>query len=311
MAPGSRKVFVVCAAMLAADASRVVADTTRVPNCSPSGAAAAAGILPKISYRCPQNVNDYEAAILSVPQRISALDAVLAALAKMNSPLWWTTSVNELNSCYPHGKAGTLTVKEKKELAESAWSVPLQGDDTVRLVYLRDPCYQKNFEGSVLFLLVREGKTITVSKLLDGYFSRLTNSVDFFRATLQGHVIIAVLARGEAGPYTNRRIHLFEIDPSSHQPRPYKIFSDGGEAVNELYSEDLLGADDTGEDPSPLQLISGQKFAHTFVTYEEGGEEELDASGRHLRRSDWTFDGQKYRKDEVASEESTRSEGAN
>src|SRR4030095_6306851 len=141
--------------------------------------------LPEVTYQCPADIqNESDDRILKLPERIEALRAVVNTLESFNDAHWWATPGSDLNACYIRGREGELTEDETSQFNGVELQTSLQGDHRIRLVVIPDPCYQTSFNGANAFLLYRSGTKVYVTQVLDGYYSRLDNSVflHLFRA---------------------------------------------------------------------------------------------------------------------------------
>src|SRR4029077_959035 len=146
------------------------------------------------------NIDEWDQQVLKVPERIAELDRIAAELESFTNAAWWRASVEDLNACELHGKAGALDAEEKASLTRGDYPINLLGDQSIRLIMVKDPCYQTGYNGSVAFLLYREGGRAFVTRLLDGYYSRVDNSVGFDFANFSGQKIIEVSTSNSMPP---------------------------------------------------------------------------------------------------------------
>ena len=139
---------------------------------------------PKIEYECPEGVNDFDDKILKLPQRLASIRSAMKELETFTNPKWWEATVDELNACSVHKSVGVLTQDEKDAWLRGDQFFDLIGNQQMRVVMLSDPCYQTGFSGSNAFLLYHKDGKVFVSQLLDGYYSRVDNSVGLTFARL-------------------------------------------------------------------------------------------------------------------------------
>ncbi len=114
-------------------------------------------LLPKLEYECPADLIESDEKILKLPQRIAGIDKVTQQLRILANPAWWRANVDDLNACEIHGSAGALTDEEKTHFRDGDYQFLLFGNQQIRVVLVRDPCYQTGYNGSNLFLLYRSG----------------------------------------------------------------------------------------------------------------------------------------------------------
>lgn len=250
--------------------------------------------LPKLSYRCRPGTNDYDEAILKRPERIRALNTFSAQLKNLTQPAWWDADVDDLNACSFKKRAGTLT-KAENDQYRTNYVINLLGNSNVRLVIASDPCYQTEYGGSVLFLVTRNSPTNIVTKALDGYFSRVDNSVTFDWADVPGEQIIEI-GTGNSMPPSLEKL-FFSLDLKTHRIQPKNLFKDGGEFSNKIYSDMLLSdPEDAGlpADAAELVVIRDHKLTPTFSTYTEDSDGKIEANGKRFNRSIFRWNGRYF-----------------
>jgi hypothetical protein len=134
--------------------------------------------LPELTYQCPADIpSDSDDRILKLPDRQQALRRMVITLESLTDARWWTTPVSDLNACYIRGQAGELSEDETSQFNGVEHQTALLGNQRIRLLVIPDPCYQTSYNGSNAFLLYRSGSKVYVTQVLDGYFSRLDNSI--------------------------------------------------------------------------------------------------------------------------------------
>ena len=131
--------------------------------------------------------------------------------------------------------------------------------------------------------------------MLNGYFSRVANSVGIDSANLNGRRIIEVSTANSFPP--SLVDYYLEIDPATKKAAPKKLFKVDNKLTNEIYS-DMLMADtsDVGlpKSAAELRIILGRRLAPTFSVYEEDERGNIKAAGRKLRRVIYRWNGRFY-----------------
>ena len=261
--------------------------------CKPT-ALRAVQTIPKLRYRCPPGVNEYDEAILKSPERIRALNTFSAQLKALTQPAWWNADVEDLNACSFRKRAGTLT-KAENEQYRTNYVIDLLGNSNARVVIASEPCYQTGYGGSVLFLVARNSPTNIVTKALDGYFSRVDNSVTFDWADAPGEQIIEI-GTGNSMPPSLEKFY-FSVDAKTHRIEPKNLFKDGGQFANKIYSDMLLSDPaDAGlpEDSAEIVVIRDHKLASTFSAYTEDSDGKVEANGKRFNRSIFRWNGRYF-----------------
>jgi hypothetical protein len=260
---------------------------------------AALKTLPKLEYDCPEGANDYDEKILKMPERLKAIRAIERELAGFTDAAWWQAEVDDLNACEIHGKAGPLTDEEKEKLRQGDYQLQLSGNRELRLVVMTDSCYQTGFNGSTSFLLLRKAGKVFVSQLLNGYYSRVDNSLGFHSAHLNGQLIIELSTANSMPP--SLVYYYFAVDPRTHKAAPKNIFKEGKKLTNQIYSDMLMDEPkDLGlpSNASELNIIRKGRMAPSFSAYEMSAEDSgpgvIDANGRKLRRIVYRWNGKFY-----------------
>ncbi|HEX3280363.1 MAG TPA: hypothetical protein VHR36_03955 [Pyrinomonadaceae bacterium] len=259
-------------------------------------ALAASRALPQLTYECPADVNDYDERILKLPARITALRKLTLELESFTNPAWWQTSISALNFCEIHGSTGQLTPEEKEKVSMGGdFAHRLYGDDHFRLVVVFDPCYQAGYSGSNLFLLYRPQQKVFVTQLIDGYFSRIENSVDMNVGLLGAQPIIEISTGNSMPPtFTN---YYFTIDQKTNKAVPKNLFKVGRKFTNEIRSAMLF--DEPARlglpiDADVLELIKNKRLVKSFSTFAEDERGKIESNGRKLRRTVYRWNGRFY-----------------
>src|SRR4051812_20849786 len=210
-----------------------------VPTCS-QATFAALKEFPKLEYQCPEGVNDFDEKILKLPDRLTGISEVEKRLATFTKPGWWQAGTDELVACGIHKSAGQFTDDEKERWRQGDFNLNLIGNHEMRVVLLDDPCYQTGFGGSNAFFLYRKEDKVFVSQVLNGYYSRVDNSVGLDFATLNGRQIVEISTANSMPP--SMVYYYFAIDPVTNKAVPKRMFRAGGKLTNQVYS-DMLMAD--------------------------------------------------------------------
>ncbi|MGZ5436074.1 MAG: hypothetical protein ACXWID_06645 [Pyrinomonadaceae bacterium] len=273
--------------------SSVFAQDKAVPVCSEK-AFAAVRPQPKLAYECSESLIESDSRILRLPRRRAALARVVQTLRSFTNPVWWETSLAELNACELHGGAGELNEEEKARWRTGDLFMWVFGDKQTRLVLIDDPCYQTGFNGTNAFVLHRRDGRVFVTQVLDGYYSRADNSVGINFANLKGQRIIEVTTGNSMPP--SLVSYFFAIDRSG-RATPKKLFRTDGRLTNEIYSAMLLAEPRDLNLPASaneLNIIRNRRLAPGFSAYEEHERGPIDAHGRKLRRVVYRWNGRFY-----------------
>ncbi|HYW70261.1 MAG TPA: hypothetical protein VE961_04460 [Pyrinomonadaceae bacterium] len=251
---------------------------------------------PKIEYDCPEGVNDFDEKILKLPDRLASIRRAMKQLETFTNPKWWEASVDELNACSVHKSVGVLTEDEKQSWLRGDQFFDLIGNQQMRLVSITDPCYQTGFAGSNAFLLYHKDGKVFVSQLLNGYYSRVDNSVGLTFAKLNGEQIIEISTANSMPP--SLYYYYFAIDPKTNHAVPKKMFKEGKKLSNEIYSDMLM--DDPQnlhlpKDASELNIIRRGRLAPSFSAYEVNDQGRIKGDqGRNFDRIIYRWNGRFY-----------------
>jgi hypothetical protein len=262
----------------------------RVPVCR-AATFAAFKSLPELSYDCPEGLIDSDDKILALPERRSELNRIARELESFTNADWWNADVDDLEACELHGKAGSLSAEEKEKYTSGDYRFSLFGNHSLRLALLEDSCYQTGYNGSVAFLLYRNGGRVFVTKVLDGYYSRVDNSVGIDFANLNGQQIVEISTANSMLPSV--RNYYFVIDPKTHRALPKKIFRDGKTLTNEIGSAMIVGEPgDLGlpRGSQDMEVISHNRLRPIINIYSE----DFSAGDNKLKRKDYRWNGKYY-----------------
>lgn len=246
--------------------------------------------IPELSYECNEQLNDYDEKILKLPERVGAIKTLMSQLASFNDASWWSADPVDLSVCDFTKEPGNLTRDQRRSFVNGEYEFWLFGNDRVRLMLIPDPCYQTEYGGSNAFVLYREGGRVTVSQVLDGYFSRADNSVTMAFAKLGSEEIIEV-ATGSGGLTPSLTNYYFVIDPQTKQAVPKNLFRGDHGPTNEISSAMLFGATPA---TTPLKIIRGRSLAPSFIIYIDSENGRIDDNGRKLARKILRWNGKTY-----------------
>lgn len=284
----------ICILLLVVSANSFAQKTRPIAACKQQ-AFAAFKPLPKMEYDCPEGLNESDDKILKLPERTRAIRGVVKELEAFTNPAWWHADVDDLNACKVHGSPGALTEEEKQKWKGLEYSFDLVGDRQFRLALLADPCYQAAYSGSNVFLLYRKNSQVFVTQVLDGYYSRVDNSVGVGMAMMNGRQLIEISTANSFPPeYT---YYYFVIDPKTNKAEPARIFKEAKGFTNQIYSDMLMSEPaDLGlpKSAGELQIMNGKRLAPSFSAYEEDERGKIDANGRKLRRIVYRWNGRFY-----------------
>ena len=247
--------------------------------------------MPELSYQCNEQLNDYDEKILKLPERVAAIKTLMSQLASFNDAAWWSADPVDLSVCDFTKAPANLTRDQRRSFVNGEYAFWLFGNDRVRLMLIPDPCYQTQYGGSNAFVLYREGGRVTVSQVLDGYFSRADNSVTMNFAKLSSEEIIEV-ATGSGGLTPSLTNYYFVIDPQTKHAVPKNLFRGDHGPTNEISSAMLFGATPA---TTPLKIIRGRSLAPNFIIYVDSETGKIDDNGRKLARQILRWNGKLYK----------------
>lgn len=180
--------------------------------------------LPDFNYECPPNItSESDDRILKSPERMKSIINVLKELKSLNSLEWWNSHVDDLNVCYFRDKPGGLNVEETEQFTDQEYQVNLLGNDQIRLVLIPDPCYQSYYNGTNVFLLYRNGGKVHVTEVIDGYFSRVANSISMSVLRLNGRPLIKIRTMNILGMQPTTSNYYYVIDEATKKAIPTKL----------------------------------------------------------------------------------------
>jgi len=228
-------------------------------------------------------------------ERTRAIRRVVKELERFTNAAWWQADVDDLNACEVHGSASEFSAEEKEGWKRGDYRFDLFGDHQIRLALISDPCYQTGYNGSNAFLLCKKNGKVFVTQVLNGYYSRVDNSVNIDLTKLNGRQLVEVSTSNSMLPeYT---YYYFAIDPKTNKAVPEKLFQDGNKLTNGIYSAMLMSEPaDLGlpKNAGELKIISGNRLAPTFSVYKEDDRGKIDDNGRKLRRIVYRWNGRFY-----------------
>ena len=248
--------------------------------------------IPKLSYPCEDQLNDYDEKILKLPARLTAIKTLMSQLSSFSDPAWWSSDIVDLGICDYTKQPGPLTPDQRHSFLGDDYVFWLFGNDQIRLVLIPDPCYQTEYGGSNAFVLYRDSNHVTVTQVLDGYFSRADNSVSVRLAKLNTQQIVEI-STGSGGLTPSQTNYYFVIDPNTHHAVPKNLFIEDKKPTNEISSAMLLS--DSRPASEPLKVIQGQTLARSFIIYVDDANGKIDDNGRTLSRKILRWNGTVYR----------------
>ena len=246
--------------------------------------------LPELEYECPEPIDDE--ALMKLPARLAGIRMVEKVLGTFDSTAWWNADAEELNFCEIHGRPGRLTNEEKQKLKDGDYDLKVFGNHQMRLIMLRDPCYATGYSGANGFLLYRRGGRVFVTQVLNGYASRVANSVDIDFATTNGEQLIEISTANSFPPSV--MAYYFAINPKTNHAVAKKIFKEDNQLTNEIYSDMLMGdPQDFGlpKAATELNIIRNGRLALTFSAYEQDEHGKID---NRLTRVIYRWNGKFY-----------------
>jgi hypothetical protein len=279
-----------CALLLGAITT--LSQTKKPPAVCSQAAFTAFKQLPKLDYECPEGGTETDEQLLKLPERLAAIRKVEHSLGTFNTAAWWNANADDLNVCEIKGRPGKLTTEEKKKLNDSDYDLHVFGNHQMRLIVLADPCYATGYSGSNAFLLVRKEGQVFVSQVLDGYASRVGNSVGVDFANLNGQTLVEVSTANSFPP--SFYYYYFAVDPKTNHAVPKKLFKVDNKMSSDIYSDMLMGEPkDFGlpKDATELNIIRNGRLMPTFSAYEQDEHGKVD--GR-LRRIIYRWNGRFY-----------------
>lgn len=250
------------------------------------GALAALRPIPELSYPCDGEANDWDEKILKLPARVAAIKTLTTQLSAFTDAAWWSTSTSDLSFCDFTQEPGPLTLEQRKSFLQGEYLFWLFGNDRIRLMLIPDPCYQTEYGGANAFLLYRNGSHVSVTQVLDGYFSRAENSVNIAFAKLNAEEVIEV-STGTGGLNPSVTNYYFVIDPRTNKAVPKNLFKG---PTNKISSALMLNTN-----ALPLNIVRGHSLAPSFSLYIDDANGKIDDNGRTLSRKILRWNGKMYR----------------
>ncbi len=252
--------------------------------------------LPKLKYKCRDELSDYEEKILKYPERRAAIKRYTKLLENLTDAAWWKTSVTDLNLCDFRKKSGVFSAEEKENYKESYFP-DLSGNDQFRMISVADPCYQTGYNGANVFLLYRKNGKVFVSEIIDGYFSRADFGPGINFATLNNAPIIEISMTG-GGISPTETYYYFTIDKKTNKAIPKNIFeSDDHKLSNSIYSQMLMeDSEYYGLPPNleELKIIKNGRLAKSFDIFIYTGETFGDDNHEKFKRLTLHWNGKFY-----------------
>jgi hypothetical protein len=282
----TRKLILVlaCASLIVAGGASAAQDSKR--ECKKSAMAAWKPI-PKLRYSCGAN-KEWDEAMLKRPQRLRAVKLLQTQLESLNSAAWWQISTDDLNVCDFYRKPGRLNA-EQQERYDTSYITQLYGNDRIRMLVLPDPCYQTEYSGSNVFILVHKGANVFATEAIDGFFTRADNAVNMNFGKLDQEEIIEV-STGSGGLHPQLTNYYFTLNPKTNRALPKNIFiGEDGKPTNQITSALLMSDPEEFGLPAgaeALKIIENNRLVDSFSIYEEVFDDtaKIDDNGRKLNR---------------------------
>lgn len=269
------KILLRTAAVFLLLSTSIIQTFSQTPAVCRKEALAALRPIPKLKYRCRQDLQGYDEKMLKLPERVSAIKRYETLLAGFTSGNWWNISVNDLNVCDFRKKPGALSQAEKDEFEGGSYLFNLFGNNQIRVISTPDPCYQEGYGGSNVFLLYRKNGRVFATEIIDGFFSRADNPIFVDFATQGGEPIIEISSTS-GGLYPTITNYYFTIDKRTNRAVPKNLFEgDNKKLSNEITSMMLLGDSEEYGLPAnlePLQVLKNNRLTRSFDVFIDTGE---------------------------------------
>jgi len=226
--------------------------------------------IPELKYDCNEGKMGWEDEVLLSPERKKAIALYTKSLEKLAASDWWRTSVEDLNVCDFHKKAGRLSKEEKSDYEGGEYFFKLGGNNQYRIVIAKDPCYQTGFNGSNVFLLNRVGGKVIASEIIDGFFTRADFPLGFDYA-VNGSETIIEISTTSGGLNPSETYYYFTIDKKTNRAVSRNLFLIAGEPENKITSDMILGEpEEYGLPPKSvaLRIIKNHKLTDRFYIFE-------------------------------------------
>jgi len=280
--------FLICVAFLVLSGVVQAQRSTQVLTCK-KATLAALKPKPELSYECDAQLQDWDEKILQLPARLAAIKTLESELASFTDAAWWTADPVDLGVCEFAGTVGTLTRDQRRSFLGDEYLFWLFGNDRIRLVLVSDPCYQTQYGGSNAFLLYRSGGRVTVTQVLNGFFSRADNPLTMAWAKLNNEQIVEV-ATWSGGLNPTLTNYYFVVDPKTGHAAPKNLFKGDHGPTNEITSALPLN-----NNSAALKIVRGQTLARSFTLYVDDPNGKIDDNGRTLSRRILHWNGRIYR----------------
>ena len=168
-----------------------------------------------------------------LPARVAAHQAPpVSELSSFTEPAWFRRTLLTwrlpIRGNAPHRD-------RRRSFVDGEYLFWLFGNDRIRLALIPDPCYQTEYGGANGFLLYRNGGRVSVTQVLDGFFSRADNPISLAFARLNGEQIIEV-SSWSGGLNPSLTNYYFTIDPKTNHAVPKNLFKGDHGPTNEISS---------------------------------------------------------------------------
>ncbi|HEY0460229.1 MAG TPA: hypothetical protein VGC97_13910 [Pyrinomonadaceae bacterium] len=256
------------------------------PVCRAS-ALAALKPLPKLVYKCDENLTDSDETVLNKPNRRAAISLYIKSLEKFVNADWWQTSVEDLNVCDFRKKAGALNKAQKTQYEGGEYYFRLGGNNQYRFIIAPDPCFATGYSGSNIFLLNRVRGKVFASEIIDGFYTRADFPLGFDYA-VNGKETIIEISTTSGGLNPSENYYYFTIDRRTNRAVPVNLFKDkfDGKMTNRMSSDMILGEPQEYGLPrgaESLRVIKNHKLANSFYVFENTFEQDGDITQKFKR----------------------------
>jgi hypothetical protein len=226
-------------------------------------ALAALNMIPKLNYNCGENDEDD----LKSAKRRAALRAYLRKLESSARASWWAASVDDLNACLITNEVRELTESERREPGYTE----VYGDQSARLLVVRDPCVKYSYMTRNAFVLQRAVGRVYATQVLDAFYTRADPGVRAELGALNGETLIIVktdFADGFSPPTLSGTYSVYVIDPRSHHAVPKKLFMEQGNLTNQFeYAQYLFEDEQLYKQWSAPELMRNGRLLPEFYVY--------------------------------------------
>src|SRR5262245_19676425 len=84
--------------------------------------------MPKFTYQCNEQLNDYDEKVLKLPEPVAAIKTLMSELASFNDAAWWSADAVDLGVCDFTGEPGTLTRDQRRSFTNGEYAFWMFGN---------------------------------------------------------------------------------------------------------------------------------------------------------------------------------------